>query len=193
MLLIIDDAWDSSHVRHFLVGGHHCQVLVTTRDALIANAIGAILYDLEVMTPIQSLSLLSKRLRRQLEDSEQQKGLELADLVGYLPFAVELAAAQIADNISWDELLEDLRSEVGRLESLDYPGASETDDVTRRKLSLKASLQLSLQRLSEEKRAAFIWLGVLPDDAILTTGMATTLWNCNERKARETLSYFRDK
>ena len=66
MLLVIDDAWSSEHVNWFRVGGERCRVLVTTRDAGIARAIHASAFDLDVMTPEQSLALIIGRLRRPL-------------------------------------------------------------------------------------------------------------------------------
>lgn len=61
-LLIVDDAWQASHIRPFLVGGQHCQMLVTTRDATLARKVGARLYDLDVMTEEQALLLFEARL-----------------------------------------------------------------------------------------------------------------------------------
>jgi hypothetical protein len=193
-LLVIDDAWDPAFAKPFLVGGSHCQVLITTRDSLIARAVGAFLYDLDVMTQGQSLSLLSKCLGCKIGYSEQQEALDLVHEVGHLPLALELAASQVKDGVSWSELLSDLKAEVARLESLDMPGSRDVpDEATRKNLSLKASFQLSLQRLPEEKQIAFIWLGVLPEDVVLTPKMAVTLWKNDLRTAQETLRYLRSK
>lgn len=41
VLLIIDDVWNIEDAQAFNVGGASCQVLVTTRDAEIAEALGA--------------------------------------------------------------------------------------------------------------------------------------------------------
>ena len=194
MLLVVDDAWDVAHVRPFLAGGPRCRVLVTTRDALIAQAANAALYDLDVMTPAQALTLVAGRLGRALTKTEQAEAATLADLVGYLPLALELAAAQVADGVSWTELEEDLRPAVGRLQALDLPGAEEvTDEATRKRLSLQASFHLSLTRLPTEKREAFTWLGVLPEDVTVTAAMAATLWDGDSRAAREILRYLRSK
>ena len=192
-LLVVDDAWNSAHVQPFRVGGAHCQVLITTRDSLIAEAVDARLYDLDVMTKGQSLELLSKRLGRELNEAEQQNALDLAKEVGYLPLALNLIAAQVEDGIYWTELLEELRAEIARLEALEKPGVEELDEATRRNLSLKASFQLSFQNLPETKRVAFASLGVLPEDVLLLPKMATTLWDVGLRRARETLRYLRNK
>jgi len=193
-LLVIDDAWDPAFVRPFLVGGSRCQVLITTRDSLIARAVGASYYNLDVMTQDQSLALLSKCLGCEFERSERQKALDLVCEVGHLPLALELAASQVRDGVSWSELLSDLKAEVARLEALDTPGIIYlSDGAERRNLSLRASFQLSLQRLPEEKRTAFIWLGVLPEDVDLNPKMTATLWRTDQRTAQDTLRYLRSK
>ena len=193
-LLVVDDAWNPAHARPFLVGGSRCRVLVTTREAVIAKAVGAALYDLDVMTPEQALALLAGRLGRDLAEAERERALELAQEVGYLPLALELAAAQVADGVPWDELLADLRAEVARLETLELPEAEEiVEERERKRLSLLASFYLSLRRLPEVRREAFAWLGVLPEDVTLTPAMMATVWRMEARRARDTLRYLRGK
>lgn len=81
---------------------------------------GAIRYDLDVMTKSESLQLLESQPQPgQLTQAEKQQAELLAETVGYLPLALQLAAAQIADGITREELLEDLRAEIARLDTLD--------------------------------------------------------------------------
>ncbi|GAB4560602.1 MAG: hypothetical protein Kow0047_07340 [Anaerolineae bacterium] len=192
-LLVVDDVWEVGHARHFLVGGSRCRVLITTREALIARAMGASLYPLDVMTEEQALKLFANRLGRAL-DGEERAARELAREVGYLPLALELAAGQVAEGVPWEELLADLRAEIARLEALEPPGADEIDDeAIHKRLSLRASFHLSLRRLSSERRERFAWLGITPEDVQLTPRMAATLWDMDESEAREELRYLRDK
>jgi len=189
-LLVVDDAWDPQHVQPFLVGGPRCHTLVTTRDAIVAKVAGAALYELGVMTLNQALDLLSNHLRRGLEGRGKEKAAELAREVGHLPLALELAATQIAEGVSWDELLAALRDERDRFEALQALAPEEvTDEVLRKGRSPRGSLNLSLQRLPETRRRDFAWLGVLPKDVALTPAMATTLWDTSVKTARRTLRY----
>jgi len=193
-LLVVDDAWDPTHVRPFLAGGSRCWVLITTREAVIAKAVGADLYELDVMTPAQALALLEGRLRRKLGMEEQASARELARVVEYLPLALELAAAQVADGVRWNELLKDLKAEIARLEALDFPGVEEViDEAIRKRLSLLASFNLSLRRLPGERRTDFAWLGVLPEDVSLTPAMMATVWGKGEREAWDVLRYLQGK
>ena len=168
-------------------------MLITTREAAIAKIVGASSYDLDTMTPDQARAPVEGRLGQNLGEVERHHALALAKAVGYLPLAMELAAAQAVDGISWTELREDLETEVVRLEALDLCEEPGIDEYARKRFSLLGSFYLSLRRLSEQKRRDFAWLGVLPEDVTLNSTMASTLWSTDERSARMTLRSFRDK
>ncbi|NEP35581.1 MAG: hypothetical protein F6K38_30405 [Moorea sp. SIO3B2] len=189
-LLVVDDAWNPDHVEPFRIGGAKCRVLVTTREAQI---VGVTRYDLDVMNPSQALALLEEYGGSQLKGSDRKQAQALATTVGYLPLALELAAAQIADGISWQELLTDLQKEIALLETLDLPGAQEVDEKRRKHYSLVASFNLSLRRLPPGKFQQFAWFGVLPEDVSITPALGTTLWDVSAREARRTLQYFKSK
>ena len=189
-LLVVDDAWNPDHVEAFRIGGAKCRVLVTTREAQI---VGVTPYNLDVMSPSQALALLEDYGGSKLKGSDREQAQALATTVGYLPLALELAAAQIADGISWNELLTDLQTEIALLETLDLPGAQEVDEKRRKHYSLVASFNLSLRRLPSEKFQQFAWLGVLPEDVSITPALGTTLWDLSPREARRTLQYFKSK
>ncbi len=184
-LLVVDDTWQADHVRPFLVGGPRCRVLVTTRDAVLARKVGARLYDLDVMTEAQALALFEARLGPL--DGYRGQAVALARELGYLPLALELATAQVEAGYSWDELLDAFRRELTDLAALDL------DEATYRNESLRLSFRFSLDRLSDDDRDAFIWLGVLLEDVVLNPATAATLWDEAEAEARKRLRHLRDK
>ncbi|MEM9093209.1 MAG: NB-ARC domain-containing protein, partial [Cyanobacteria bacterium P01_F01_bin.53] len=184
-LLVVEDVWNPAHLEPFRVGGNGCCVLVTTRKANIADARR---YSLDVMSPEQSIELMTQKLAIPLNEEEQKQALTFANRVGYLPLALELAAAQIEDDVTWDELLEDFQDEVARLEGLDRESADDTpEDERRRNHSLIACFNLSLKQLSADQLGQFAWLGIVPEDANLTPGMAMILWQVTSRQARAIL------
>ncbi|WP_446382250.1 NB-ARC domain-containing protein [Coleofasciculus sp. E2-BRE-01] len=191
-LLVVDDAWKSEDVELFQVGGSNCRVLVTTREAPVR---GAIRYDLDIMSPAEALELLNKcRPGMPMSEEEQKQALDLAKALGYLPLALELAAAQIAEGVDWWELLEDFQAEVARLETLDNSGAgSASCEETRKRLSLNASFNLSLRQLSPEQLQQFAWLGVLPEDVSIGQQTAAVLWQVKPRQAGAILRTLRSK
>ena len=172
-LLVVDDVWNPEHLEPFRIGGDGCCVLVTTREAKILDAKR---YDLDVMSPDEALELMTQKLSGSLNDQDHQQALTFAERVGYLPLALELAASQIEEEVTWSELLEDLQDEVARLETLDVYGQDEIpDDAKRRKYSLLACFNLSLKQLSGDQLRQFAWLGIVPEDVSLTQQMAETL------------------
>ena len=188
-LLVVDDVWSPEHFEFFRVGSAGCRVLVTTREAPIQ---GANRYNLDVMTPEQALELLKCSIV--LTEEEEKLAKVLAETVGYLPLALELAAAQVADGISWEELLDDLNEEIADLEALDLPGADDIEsESVRKRYSLLASFNLSLRRLKPKQLQWFAWLGVLPEDVSITPALATTLWELDKKLARKALQNFKSK
>ena len=190
-LLVVDDVWHPEHLDPFRVGGSDCCVLVTTREARIADAQR---YDLDVMSPEQALDLMTQKLSEPLREDEQHQALAFAERVGYLPLALELAATQIEEGVTWAELFEDFQAEIVRLETLDIYGREDIpDDAKRRKYSLLACFNLSLKQLSTEQLRQFAWLGIVPEDVNLTQDMAMTLWQVTSRQAGAILRHLSSK
>ena len=107
-LLVVDDVWHPDHVEPFRVAGGGCRVLVTTREAPVKGDP----YYLDVMTLNQSLELLTGYFNNELTNQELDYAKILAKTVGYLPLRLELAAAQVRDGFSWEELLSELQPEI---------------------------------------------------------------------------------
>ncbi|MEM7067082.1 MAG: NB-ARC domain-containing protein, partial [Cyanobacteria bacterium P01_B01_bin.77] len=191
-LLVIDDVWHPEHVEPFRIGGTGCCVLVTTRQTKI---VGATRYDLELMTPQQSLELLTQCLPHGLSEGEKVKAKTFAREVGYLPLALELAAAQIEYGVTWKELLNAFQSEMVELEVLDLDSDVESisDETIRKRRSLVACFKLSLKLLSPQQIQYFAWLGILPEDVLLTQQMAGTLWSLSPLQAGALLREFRNR
>ncbi|MEM7067051.1 MAG: NB-ARC domain-containing protein [Cyanobacteria bacterium P01_B01_bin.77] len=191
-LLVIDDVWHPEHVEPFRIAGAGCRVLVTTRQTKI---VGATRYDLDLMTQQQSLELLTRCLPTPLSEAEKSSAETFAKEVGYLPLALELAAAQIEDGVTWDELLEAFQSEMADPEALDIDSdvASLSDETIRKRRSLVASFKLTLKLLSPKQLEQFAWFGIVPEDVSLTQQMAATLWGVKPIKAGKLLRGFKNR
>ena len=63
VLLIIDDVWEAAHAVPFMVGGHYCATLVTTRVNQVANELAPTpndIYRLDQLTEDKALELLQR-------------------------------------------------------------------------------------------------------------------------------------
>ena len=188
-LLVIDDVWYPEHVEPFRIGGAGCCVLVTTRQTQI---VGAQEYDLALMTPEQSLELLTKYLPNPLTDVERSQAEAFAKEVGYLPLALELAAARVKKGVFWDELLTAFQKEMA-IFNLERNVDAILDETTRKQRSLVASFKLTLKLLSQKQLEQLAWLGIVPEDVTLTQAMGATLWNVDAFESGEILRNFKDQ
>ncbi len=95
------------------------------------DEVGSQLYQLDFITPEQSLTLMSNRIGRALEETEREEALKLAEAVGYLPIALELVAARVARKTPWSDLICTLEQEVARLEALSGPHRRRSEETRK--------------------------------------------------------------
>ena len=148
-LIILDNAEDLDAVRQILpCCGERCAVLVTTRDAGLAAAIGQVV-RLPVLAEEDSLRLLKAWAGDKAVEADPAAAGRACELLGHLPLAVEIAA-KLAGLRGWrmGELERRLRAERGRLELLKL-----------KDLAVRTSFQLSYDLLDEGQRAFFAALG----------------------------------
>ena len=177
-LLVVDDVWAATQARLLLdARGQACRVVITTRLAHVAEALGAPQLRVDVLTAGEALALLEKRLGQTLIDNERAQAEELAQRMGYLPLALVLAAAQMNLGVTWEELLTAFRTMQGPLEALDL------DEAKTREESLRLSFDLSYEHLSREDQKHYRLLGVLAPKAPFTAGDAMVVWGEGDESA----------
>ncbi|MET9166389.1 tetratricopeptide repeat protein [Streptomyces cellulosae] len=155
VLILADNASTSGQVRSLLPARHHA-VLVTSRHTL--PGLGARLFNLHPLQPDAAVDLLRQRLEvadpddRRVED-EPAAAEELAALCGYLPLALQIAAALLADDPGQPlservRMLSDAGTRLGGL-----------DDGER---NLRAVFDECLTRLSHREAEVYRLLGLHP-------------------------------
>jgi hypothetical protein len=149
---------------------------------------------LRVLTENQALEVMAQLLAKTDEipfsEAEREQALTLANTVGRLPMALELAARRIARGSSWAELNRALEAKIADLDALE-------PDTRRRlkgNLRVEASINVSLDWLRKDLEPAwqcFVWLGALPEDAIINPLAAATWWQgiVKREKAADILEY----
>jgi hypothetical protein len=142
-LIVLDDAQSSAQVRPLLPSGPHCLTLITSR-AQLSGLEGTDCLQLNELAPESSLQLL-RRIAGDDLTAEQADLAELAQLCGYLPLALRIAAAKLRDR-HWPAgtLVARLSDERRRLAEL------QVDD-----LDLRSQFNLSYQDLNDRERCLF--------------------------------------
>ncbi|MEU9606475.1 tetratricopeptide repeat protein [Streptomyces sp. NPDC048057] len=165
ILIVADNASTSNQVRPLLPARHHA-VLVTSRHTL--PGLGARLFNLHPLQPDAAVDLLGQRLAvadpddRRVED-EPAAAEELAALCGYLPLALQIAAALLADDPDQPlservRMLTDAGSRLGGL-----------DDGER---NLRAVFDECLTRLTHQQADLYRLLGLHVGPDISTPAVA---------------------
>ena len=161
-LLVIDDAWDLATLRAFDAAGPQGATLVTTRDASLLTAIGAMAQPLEKLPLAGSRSLLAAWAKLELEQLPDAAN-KVAELCDGLPLALSVAGAMAVDKVPWDALVNAL--EQGKVAFLNHPYGS-----------VFPSLTASVDRLAAGDCERYLELAVFDEDVAAPVSVVCSLW-----------------
>lgn len=161
VLVVLDDARDSEHVRPLLPGGSGSLVVVTSRrrlDGLVARS-GARLLPLATLAAGPATRLIADAADVAGVAITGTQAAELARLCDYLPLALRVVAARLAVQPARtvDNLVLELSDERTRLAALDLEDAD---------TSVRAALDVSYRGLHPAIGSAFRMLGLVPGPSI---------------------------
>ncbi|GIH04196.1 SARP family transcriptional regulator [Rhizocola hellebori] len=157
MLIVLDNAHSVEQVRPLIPGGPGCLVLVTSRERLggLMAREGAHHLTLDVLTPDEAQLLLERTVGHARVRAEPAAAAQIARLCAYLPLALRVAAARIAEHPHRD--LKSLAAEldgVGRLDALAVAGDEHS--------AVRAAFDLSYRALDPAAQRLFRLLGLVP-------------------------------
>mgnify|MGYP000030778101 CR=1 FL=1 len=159
VLAILDgavDEADDAKIAPLLRALADCAVIVTSRVTQLDSLAHAHRVDLDRMSEDEAVALFECIVGKALP---RDKIIAIARVVDFLPLALDLAAAQWREHRqSWtaDDVLTMLRDERARLDTLQWG-----DGRTR---GIRASIQVSYNRLSDDDQRFFAALGVFAGD-----------------------------
>lgn len=157
MLLVLDNARSSDHVRPLLPASPICLAVVTSRNRLDSLLVreGAHRIALDVLSDAAALALIAERIDHARLEGDPGSTAELVRRCAHLPLALSVAAARAANQpaLSLRGLLKELHDERRRLDALDL---GEPD------LNLRAVFSWSYSVLSPEAARLFRLLGIHP-------------------------------
>ena len=169
MLVVLDNARDSTQVTPLLPGTPSCAVLVTSRRQLasLISAHGARPLPLDVLADAEARQLLTHHLGAHRVAAESVAVTALLEHCGGLPLALGIVAARAAvqPDLPLATLAGELRAASTRLDALDAGELA---------VNLRAVLACSYRSLSEDEARVFRLLGLAPGPD-LSLAAATSL------------------
>jgi DNA-binding SARP family transcriptional activator len=175
VLVVLDNARDAEQVRALLPAAPGCLALVTSRDRLtgLVARDGARRLTLGVLAPAEAAALVT----RLLGDAGPDAAATLARGCGYLPLAIRIAAAYLADRpgLTIAAYAEALRSSLDGLEADGDPEAS-----------IRSTFAYSYHALDPAPARLFRLLGLVPGHD-LTPPAAAALADTDLDEARRLL------
>jgi DNA-binding SARP family transcriptional activator/tetratricopeptide (TPR) repeat protein len=157
ILLVLDNARDTSQVASLLPGSPACRVLVTSRHQLpgLVTAHGAVTLKLDGLSTCEARDLLGSHLGTPRLTAEPTATADLLAYCAGLPLAISIVAAQAKaqPRFSLAALAATLADDATRLDGLD---AGEPD------ASVRSVLSWSRRALNQPAAAIFPLLGLAP-------------------------------
>ncbi|HEX6684076.1 MAG TPA: BTAD domain-containing putative transcriptional regulator [Candidatus Limnocylindrales bacterium] len=170
MLVVLDNAANSEHVRPLLPGGSGCLVLVTSRSQLVGLVAseGAIPITLDLLTGGEARDLLAVRLGAERIAAEERAAAEIAAHCARLPLALAVVAARATVNPRFPlaSLSGELSRARGTLGALAGPDA--TSDV-------RTVFSWSYGRLGAAAARLFRLIGLHPGPDVSTPAAASLM------------------
>lgn len=176
-LIVIDDVWDTAHLRPFLRGGKEsCARLVTTRQFEIAADARRI--DVDEMKPLEAVQMLTARLQPPPQDLAPFR--QLAKRLGEWPLLLKLAAAALKQRMERGDTLERALNYVNR--ALDKRGvtAFDKENPRDRDQAVTSTIEISLALLPPEQRQHCLELAIFPEDIDIPLTTVGNLWGMDE-------------
>ncbi len=172
MLIVIDDVWNSAHLKPFLQGGPQCARLITTRnfDTLPPNAKKI---DVDAMNQDEAVTLISLGLPEGDEDHLRKLAARLCEW----PLLLKLANGALRDRIyNTGQTLPDAISFFNR--ALDNRGLAYFDarNASSREQAAGKTISVSLELLNSKELARYNELAIFPEDADIPLYTLEKLW-----------------
>ena len=167
-LLVLDDLWHSSDVKFFDI---RCRIMVTTRDAGIANLVGgskAKVHVGEGFTENESLQILAQ-WTNQAVVSLPKEARDIFHLTNGSPLAISMIGGLLRDHPKrWQYYVSQLRKKnVSKLKpkfEYEYPTLSE-------------AIRMSINNLNDELREVYDDFALFDEDSKVPAQVLCILWD----------------
>lgn len=170
-LFIIDDIWDSRHLKHFDLSGTACRFLLTSRKADVLDRLGMERKRIDLLSEEQALVMLAQYARCILADLPKEAA-EIVKECGYLPLAVAAIGSMVRGKPAdrWQLALRKLQE--AKLDKISCKLDYQYENLFR-------ALQVSVEALPEAQQKYYKTLAVFQEDALIPESVVVLYWeNC---------------
>ncbi|XP_054242770.1 apoptotic protease-activating factor 1 isoform X5 [Indicator indicator] len=183
-LLILDDIWDSWVLKAF---DNQCQVLITSRDRSVTDAVAGNKYEVHVESGLaheKGLEILSLFVNMKISELPEQANLLVRECKGS-PLVISLIGALLRDFPSrWEYYLRQLQNKqfkrIRKSSSYDYEALDE-------------AMSISVEQLNDNYKDYYKDLSVLPKDVKVPTKVLCILWDMETEEVEDILQEFVNK
>lgn len=181
ILIVIDDVWEESHAKPFLVPGKHHATIITTRfDECIPKGDQVIRQKIDQMDDDDALALLAfgvegwQAERNRFEEVAFGRLGRSAQLLGIINGAITERLQP--DGEGRIKSLSTVLAEV--TERLEYYGvtAFQPDDPEEREKAFGRTLEVGIERLKSNEQSYYRMLGIFLDDVPVPLRVLGILW-----------------
>ncbi|WP_188197731.1 ATP-binding protein [Nonomuraea sp. SYSU D8015] len=167
VLAVLDNAHSAEQVRPLLPGSPGCVVVVTSRDRLtgLVATHGAHRLTLDVLDPDEAVMLLTHIIGEERVAAEPEAVTALAQVCGYLPLALRIAAANLTGRPE-----KSIAGYLGELQAGDpLDGLTVAHDPHA---AVRLAFDHSYHHLAPDRQRLYRLLGLVPGPEISVTGAA---------------------
>ncbi|XP_026724062.1 apoptotic protease-activating factor 1 isoform X3 [Athene cunicularia] len=183
-LLILDDIWDSWVLKAF---DNQCQVLITSRDRSVTDAVSGNKYEVHVESGLaheKGLEILSLFVNMKISELPQQANCLVRECKGS-PLVISLIGALLRDFPSrWEYYLKQLQNKqfkrIRKSSSYDYEALDE-------------AMSISVEQLNDNYKDYYKDLSILPKDVKVPTKVLCILWDMETEEVEDILQEFVNK
>ncbi len=173
ILMVIDDAWDASHLRPFINGGPRCARLITTRNlATVPGKTHPV--NVDAMQQSEAVRLLAAGL----DDAGQRERLgHLAKDLGEWPLLLQLVNSALRERMQLQN--QPIGAALDYIEkALAKRGLTAFDvrDSQAREQAVSKTVGVSLELLSTPEHQRFAELAIFPEDTAVPLATVVQLW-----------------
>ncbi|MGR0479979.1 MAG: NB-ARC domain-containing protein [Candidatus Electronema sp. V4] len=167
-LFIIDDIWDSKHLKCFDLSGTACRFLITSRKADVLDRLEVERKRIDLLSEEQDLTMLAQYARCALADLPKEAA-EIVKECGYLPLAVAAIGSMVRGKPAdrWQLALRKLQE--AKPDKIACKFDYQYENLFR-------ALQVSVEALPEAQQQYYKTLAVFPEDANIPESFIVLYW-----------------